>query len=103
MNPKQDRAVARTPEDLERKYNLGKLSQRLQEVAGSQNSQFMKLSQAVRTAQEEAAALRSRVQTLERMVLQIREYLSLGTVTVGEINDMIVEYFESFTVLEVEA
>lgn len=47
MNPKQDRAVARTPEDLERKYNLGKLSRKLEEATGNQNSQYTKLSQSL--------------------------------------------------------
>lgn len=105
MNPKQDRAAVRTAEDLERKYNLGRLHRTIEEWNGSQNSQLVKLSQQAQEQLENVTALRSRVQTLERLVRQIQEYLNLSTgpVTVGEINDMIVEYFESFTVLEVEA
>lgn len=34
MSIKQDRSVARTPEDLERKYNLGKLARIVEEMSG---------------------------------------------------------------------
>ena len=54
----------------------------------------------------EIDALKSDLSELESIVKVIQEKLGLGTVdtvTVNEINDMIVEYFENKTVSEVEA
>lgn len=54
----------------------------------------------------EISSLKEDLSELESIVKIIQEKLGLGTVdtvTVNEINDMIVEYFENKTVSEVEA
>ena len=54
----------------------------------------------------EISSLKEDLSKLESIVKVIQEKLGLGTVdtvTVNEINDMIVEYFENKTVSEVEA
>ena len=62
--------------------------------------------QATEILQPEVNQLKSDLANLENLLIQIQDKLNQGTVvdhiTVNEINDMIVAYFENKTVLEVE-
>ena len=61
---------------------------------------------AAEILQPEVNQLKSDLANLENLLIQIQDKLNQGTVvdhiTVNEINDMIVSYFENKTVLEVE-
>lgn len=76
MNPKQDRPAARTPEDLERKYNFGENFHEIKETIQQQNVAMEKQSQWVsnfvgmtdkemKELAENYAKLLERVSTLE--------------------------------------
>ena len=62
--------------------------------------------QATEILQPEVNQLKSDLANLENLLIQIQDKLNQGTVvdhiTVNEINDMIVAYFENKTVSEVE-
>ena len=76
MNPKQDRPAARTPEDLERKYNFGENFHEIKQTIQQQNIAMEKQSQlfsnyvgtndkALQNLVENYGKLREKVSTLE--------------------------------------